>query len=256
MALSSWGAPCSGQKRTVTTRGWSFDLKRREDVRVSVRAELAPLYAYLARSAVEGGYRLRNGACWGYACRKVRGGSSWSGHSWAGAWDWNSDRNPMVKRKSSDDFDPRVTDMPPWLVLLCESWGVTWGGRWKRTVDGMHFQTHNELTIAELNRLGKIATGLFAEGRFGCGPDGAPIPGFPGATPSPSDDIDEIPKEVQHMMYRHPNGRVYWATPHGALVWIRNRKNLTEIAKAIAEPGYDAKVDDAQAKELARHFAG
>lgn len=182
---SSWGAPCKRPLRTVVTRGWSFDGNDRADVKVTVAAELAPLYAYLARSAVEGGYRLRTGQCWGFACRRVRGGSSWSGHAYAGAWDWNSVSNPMVARKSSGDFDSRVTDMPPWLVELCEAWGIEWGGRWSRTVDGMHYQAHN-MPLHDVEENGRIATIYFLEGRWGLGPDGTPI--APGAIDPDGDD--------------------------------------------------------------------
>lgn len=61
--------------------------------------------------------------------RAMRGGSSWSLHSWAIAIDVNASENPLGKTPVlSEGFVKCFTDA-----------GFDWGGKWKRP-DGMHFQ--------------------------------------------------------------------------------------------------------------------
>lgn len=61
--------------------------------------------------------------------RKVRGGSSWSLHSWGIAVDINAAWNRLGQ-------EPQ---MPPELVKCFTDAGFEWGGTWTRK-DGMHFQ--------------------------------------------------------------------------------------------------------------------
>lgn len=61
--------------------------------------------------------------------RQVRGGTSWSLHSWGIAVDLNAAWNQLGKAPTlTDGFVKCFTDA-----------GFDWGGKWKRP-DGMHFQ--------------------------------------------------------------------------------------------------------------------
>lgn len=101
-------------------------------VRLSVRRELAPLVQRLCAETVERGYALREGQCWGFACRPIRGSQVPSNHSWGLAVDLNSLANPMGPRL--------VTDMPRWLPALWKEHGFRWGGDYTRRKDAMHFE--------------------------------------------------------------------------------------------------------------------
>lgn len=100
-------------------------------VKIPVQKRLTELIKTLGEATLAKGYPIRNGATWGYAVRKIRGGKSWSAHSGGTAVDINSDTNPMGRRL--------VTDMPEWLPEMWEDCGFRWGGRWKSRPDAMHF---------------------------------------------------------------------------------------------------------------------
>lgn len=97
-------------------------------------------------------YRLdAAGDDWCWNRRKVRGGRSWSMHSWATAVDINAATNPYAYRFSSD--------MPPAMVAEIEAlnhkgrpvWA--WGGRFGRNgigkTDSMHWQLNLTPTEAK-----------------------------------------------------------------------------------------------------------
>jgi hypothetical protein len=109
------------------------------DVRIPVRTDLAPLVQFLVEETQRRGYRLRAGQCWGYACRKIRNGNSWSNHAWGLAVDINAPANPMKKVPAGA---PRHswTDMPEWLPALWKQHGFGWGGDYRKTKDAMHFE--------------------------------------------------------------------------------------------------------------------
>lgn len=78
------------------------------------------------------GYQLVPGWCWGYACRKISGSSTWSNHAWGLAVDLNAPKNPYGSRL--------VTDMPSWMPALWKSYGFRWGGDYRNNKDAMHYE--------------------------------------------------------------------------------------------------------------------
>lgn len=118
-----WGPPCSGQIVTIV---------RSDEVRLPVRSEVKVLVALLCDETERRGYNLVPGWCWGYACRKIRGSSSWSNHAWGLAVDLNAPTNPMTSTLK--------TDMPGWMPELWNSYGFRWGGSYARRPDAMHYE--------------------------------------------------------------------------------------------------------------------
>lgn len=113
---------------------------------ILIARPLAEMDAIFERYA----YRLDDaGDDWCWNRRRVRGGRSWSMHSWATAVDINAATNPYSFRFQSD--------MPPAMVAEVEAVNYkgrpvwVWGGRFGRNgvgkTDAMHFQC--QLTPAE-----------------------------------------------------------------------------------------------------------
>lgn len=128
-----WGPPCKGELVTVRAAGEGGDVK------LPVRKEIAPIVQYLVGETQGQGYALRAGQCWGYACRKIRKGKSWSNHAWGLAVDLNAPANPM-KKVPPDAPRHTWTDMPEWVPALWKQYGFGWGGDYSKTKDAMHFE--------------------------------------------------------------------------------------------------------------------
>lgn len=75
-------------------------------------------------------WRINQFGTWNF--RLIRGSKSkLSEHGRGDALDINHSQNPRG----------RVGNQPDWFVAIAESWGWTWGGRWKgKKRDDMHFQ--------------------------------------------------------------------------------------------------------------------
>jgi hypothetical protein len=108
-------------------------LTRADGVRLPVRREIAALVAYLCDATEAKGYDLRAGWCWGYACRKIRGSSTWSNHAWGLAVDLNAPENPMGPRNG------RIRRYPA-AIALWKNYGFRWGGDYSGRADDMHFE--------------------------------------------------------------------------------------------------------------------
>ena len=147
------GAIARGDK--ADTRGWgpgwptdnSSKLKvvRTAGIALSVRAELAPIVTWLLDETDRRGYKLRQGECWGFANRPIRGTQTPSNHSWGLAVDLNAPANPMTHRL--------VTDMPAWMPELWKSKQFRWGGDYRSRKDAMHYEFMG--TPADAARLAK-----------------------------------------------------------------------------------------------------
>jgi hypothetical protein len=118
--------------------GWPADNRskmttvRSGGIAVSVHGGIAPLVTWLLEQTVARGYGLRQGECWGFANRAIRGTNKPSNHSWGLAVDLNAPANPMTDRL--------VTDMPPWMPALWKSKNFRWGGEYPRRKDAMHYE--------------------------------------------------------------------------------------------------------------------
>lgn len=117
-----WPANNAAQMATVRAGG----------IALSVRREIAPLVQWLVTETATRGYGLRDGQCWGFANRPIRGTNTPSNHSWGLAVDLNSLANPMG--------DALVTDMPGWMVELWKSKKFRWGDDYRGRKDAMHFE--------------------------------------------------------------------------------------------------------------------
>lgn len=65
--------------------------------------------------------------------RRMKGGNSWSVHSWGLALDFNAATNPFTR-------GPLITDFSPEFVMCFAESGFEWGGLWRSIKDAMHFQ--------------------------------------------------------------------------------------------------------------------
>lgn len=115
---------CQSSKMVpLTVNGVSFG---------TVRFEVRELLTILLKEAWLRGYRYKDGQCWGYACRAIRGSSAPSVHSWGLAIDINAVTNWMGRQDRGD--------IPVWLENLFAEFGFDWGGNWESRPDPMHFE--------------------------------------------------------------------------------------------------------------------
>lgn len=104
-------------------------------IRLSVRREVAPLFAGFIMQIVKGGYDLTRVADdWGYASRYIRGYEAQkilSNHAWGLAIDLNAQDHPLGQRN---------TGVPRFVVEAAYDHGLFWGGDYKNRPDEMHFE--------------------------------------------------------------------------------------------------------------------
>lgn len=127
---------------SADTRGWGsgFPADRRRDMArvcaggatVWVHREITAVVAHLLEETARRGYQLREGECWGYCCRAIRGLTKPSNHSWGLAVDLNSTSNPMGSELK--------TDMADWMPKLWGELGFRWGGAYPGRKDAMHYE--------------------------------------------------------------------------------------------------------------------
>lgn len=89
------------------------------------------------------------GWSWGWAPRKIRGGSSISNHASATAVDHNAPRHPLGKANTF-----KAADRPK-IRALAKRLGLRWGGDYKNRKDEMHFEI-----IVSAARAKQIAAGI------------------------------------------------------------------------------------------------
>lgn len=170
-AARGWGDGWPGDNSSKMTT------VRAGGVALSVRNELAPLIEWLVNQTVAQGYGLRQGQCWGFANRPIRGTNRPSNHSWGLAVDLNAPANPMGAKL--------VTDMPGWMVELWKSKMFRWGGDYRGRKDAMHYEFQGTpgdagRLIAEVGGAGPAPAGGPVEA-----PAQAPAPAPPGAATGP-----------------------------------------------------------------------
>lgn len=115
-----------------TDNGSKMTTVRAGGVALSVRSELAPIVEWLVNQTTALGYGLRQGECWGFANRAIRGSDRPSNHSWGLAVDLNAPANPMSAQL--------ITDMPPSMVELWKARQFRWGGEYSGRKDAMHYE--------------------------------------------------------------------------------------------------------------------
>ena len=144
-----WGPPCSVRLVPISFNGTCNS---------NVNALAVTAFSGLAQIFAKFGYRVKS--CGVYNCRKIKGTSIWSTHSWAIAVDINPNENPWGPWVDNQ----LITDLPDELIDYVENKFKTvdglqvffWGGRWTRP-DPMHFQLI--LTPEELSR-GLVLPGI------------------------------------------------------------------------------------------------
>lgn len=99
--------------------------------------------------------RLKQGQCWGFAQRNIRGGSGWSNHAGAVAIDLNSSEFPQGTDRMSQ------AQIKACRAIVKAAGGVIrWGGSytWPTKVDQMHFEIANNMSysVALRNLASKI----------------------------------------------------------------------------------------------------
>lgn len=110
------------------------------DVRLSVRAEVAPLLIGFAADFHRLVEPLIAGQCWGHAPRRISGSTSWSFHAPGIAIDLNAKRHPMGVGAT---FTTRQIMAVRQLQDKYSYGGRTlirWGQDYRSRVDGMHFE--------------------------------------------------------------------------------------------------------------------
>lgn len=141
----AWAPACVGPWARVTLHGGAV---------VTVDPLVVPPLLRLNAILVKWGYRATAPDCGGYNCRPITGGSGYSLHAFGIAVDINWLDNPYRRDGVLQ------TDMPAGMVAEIEAlrtvdgwqvWG--WGGRYKGSVDAMHF----EIVCAPLNLASGIA---------------------------------------------------------------------------------------------------
>ena len=225
----AWGPACGGKKATVSLFGTG---------KATVRSSLIEAASALNNCLIYWNYRTIYAQTGAFNCRKKRGSSGWSNHSYATAIDINWQRNLFSSRI--------VTDMPRAMIeAICrirtnngkQVWN--WGGYWSGTKDAMHFEV--------VCRPSDIATGInwstVPNGRGSNIPVNIPIqrPSSQPKTEVPKQPItedEEVTKLIRNNERNHPqyggvwavNGLTRWAvTPQDYDRWRFFVGNPTEL---------------------------
>lgn len=147
-AAEHWGKPCTYSRL--------MKVELAASVVVPVLPGSEPVWLAMAGVMEAYGYTIRKADTGSYNCRPVTGGSAPSLHSWPLAVDVNWTSNPYVRTPTLRPIKWGVeTDMPAAMVAEIESitaggvQALTWGGRWRRIKDAMHWQLN--VTPAEVS---------------------------------------------------------------------------------------------------------
>jgi hypothetical protein len=105
-------------------------------VKLTCRADIAPLLIGAAAQYHRRVQPLHPGWCWGYAYRLVRGGSTPSFHSAGIAVDLNAPAHPIGTSPSSNYSAGQIAQ----CRAIARAYGLRWGGDYSGRKDGMHFE--------------------------------------------------------------------------------------------------------------------
>lgn len=145
--IDHYGKPC-------LPTDW-VDLEWYPGVTTRVHRGTEPIWQAMGAIFLAYNYVVPTSYTGSYNCRKITGGSSWSGHAWPVAKDVNAKTNPYIRTPSMRTIRWGIdTDMPAAMIREIEAItangirALTWGGRWRRIKDAMHFQIR--VTLAEI----------------------------------------------------------------------------------------------------------
>lgn len=100
------------------------------------RGDAAVILRYVARRFDSEVENLRAGWCWGYAYKKIGGGTTWSNHASATALDLNAPEHPLG---AEGTFSKKQVKVIRAILNYCGG-VVRWGGDYRGTRDEMHFE--------------------------------------------------------------------------------------------------------------------
>lgn len=132
MSVSQNGFPAHDDRNAIGVR--TFEVPGRPDVRVPLRADIAPLILEFMRWWNVTIEPLVVPGCWGYAFRKIRGASRLSNHSSGTAADVNAPRHPLGAVGTVPAA--KRAEISAKAAML----GLRWGGDYKGRKDEMHVE--------------------------------------------------------------------------------------------------------------------
>jgi hypothetical protein len=132
MPVSQNGFPAHADRNAIGVR--TFEVPGRPDVRVPLRADIAPLILEFMRWWNVTIEPLAVPGCWGHAFRTIRGASRLSNHSSGTAADVNAPRHPLgavgtVPAAKRAEISAKAAAL-----------GLRWGGDYKGRKDEMHVE--------------------------------------------------------------------------------------------------------------------
>jgi hypothetical protein len=219
----AWGPACSGKKATVSLFGTG---------KATVRSSLIEAASALNNCLIYWNYRTIYAQTGAFNCRKKRGSSGWSNHSYATAIDINWQRNLFSSRL--------VSDMPRAMIeAICrirtnngkQVWN--WGGYWSGTKDAMHFEV--------VCRPSDIATGI----NWSTVPNGKGaviVSNVPVKTTTAGKEEEVVTPKPKSMededMFIVVNGRGIWHLIQGKAVFVTavSKDKVLWSAAAVGNP--------------------
>jgi hypothetical protein len=128
-----WAEACRRVKDTPEWAAARIEVKRKHGFQHTTEFYDEQMADFLRAQALEliqsFGGDINSGT---YVYRTTRGSGSLSNHAYAIAIDINHQQNPMSS--------PLRTTFPDWYIKCWEDNGFTWGGRWQKRPDAMHFE--------------------------------------------------------------------------------------------------------------------
>jgi hypothetical protein len=149
MAVSQNGFPAHTDRNAIGVR--TFEVPGRPDVRVPLRADIAPLILEFMRwwnVAIE---PLVVPGCWGHAFRNIKGASRLSNHSSGTAADVNAPRHPLGAVGTVPAAKRAAISAKAAML------GLRWGGDYNGRKDEMHVEV-----VVSLNRALELVRALQA----------------------------------------------------------------------------------------------
>jgi hypothetical protein len=140
MVNSQNGYPASANRAEIGVA--TFQVPGRADVKVALRADVAPLILEFMRWWNEAVEPLVVPGCWGHAFRDIRGARTLSNHASGTAADINAPRHPLG---ASGTVPAHLRGA---ISAKAAQLGLRWGGDYTRRKDEMHVELNVPLARA------------------------------------------------------------------------------------------------------------